>query len=194
VTVSKNMFRLLRNAMLLCGLFGFASSLVAVTAVSQAQNESKNRYAIIDMQAVILNVEEGKQARSALEAEIRKKEADLMKQKEELDKMHQEWQGNAALLSESARMTKQQEFQEKFLGLRQAEMQFQQEIQRKEQEATQKIAISVSRVVEQLADERGFAAVFEVNSSGLVYLRDPVDLTREVIEVYGKDSKTAKKD
>ena len=54
------------------------------------------------MQAVILNVDEGKQARADLEKEIKGKEAELMKKKAELDKLNKNWKDQAALLSEEA--------------------------------------------------------------------------------------------
>src|SRR5690606_13065880 len=94
-------------------------------AAAPAMAAEAPRFGVVDMQQVILSVEEGKQARASLENEIKAKEAELQKQKEELDKMNKEWKDQAALLSEDARMKKQQEFQEKFLALRNAEMEFQ---------------------------------------------------------------------
>ncbi len=156
---------------------------------SGAAVAAKAKYAVVDMQAVILNVEEGKAARSKLETEIKAKEKELLKRKDELDKLNKEWTEQAALLSEKARMEKQQDFQKKFLALRNDEMSFQNEIKRKEQEATQKIAVSVSKIVNEMAKSRGFDMVFETNSAGLLYLKDPVDMTKEVISTYEKKSK-----
>jgi len=157
----------------------------------------QDKYGIVDMQEVILNVEEGKKARAALETEIRAKEAELLKKREELDKMNNDWREQAPLLSEQARMQKQQEFQEKFMGLRNEEMNFQNEIKRKEQLATQKIALAVSQLVNDLAEKRGFEMVFETSSAGLLYLKNPVDLTDDVIKAFEASSKqggsTAKK-
>lgn len=144
------------------------------------------KFGVVDMQQVILTVEEGKQARAALENEIKAKEAELMKAKEELDKMNAEWKNQSALLSEDARLKKQQEFQEKFLSLRNAEMEFQANIKRKEQKATQTIAVKVAQVVDSIARGKKLAAVFETNSAGLLYVDQPVDLTQEVITEYAK--------
>ena len=147
-------------------------------------NPKVAKYAVVDMQAVILNVSDGKEARSKLEKEIKAKETELVKAKEELDKMNKEWKSQAPLLSETARLQKQQEFQEKFLGLRNEEMTFQNEIKKKEQEATQKIAIKVTDLVNKLSADRGYEMVFETSSAGLLYLKDPADLTKEVIAAY----------
>jgi len=177
------------------GVWGMTSGLSAVTGAEVAKEPTK--YGVVDMQAVILNVEEGKAARAELETEIKKKETELGKQKEELDKMNEEWKSQAAMLSEAARLKKQQDFQERFLGLRNAEMSFQNDIKRREQKATQKIAVNVAKMVEKISKDRGFDAVFELNSSGLLYLKNPVDLTKDVIAAYSKQNPgkaVAKKD
>ena len=159
---------------------------IGLPAVGKAVAKPKGvgRYAVVDMQTVILSVNEGKEARAKLEKEIRKKEESFKKAKAELDKLNQSWKQQAPLLSESARMEKQKEFQEKFLGLRNEEMTFQAEIKRKEQKATQKIAVRITKLVNKIAEERGYEMVFETNSSGLIYLKSPVDLTDEVVQAF----------
>ena len=159
-----------------------------VTGQAVANPSLAGKYAVVDMQTIILSVEEGKEARAKLEKEIRKKDKEFKKAKAELDKLNQAWKQQAPLLSESARMEKQKEFQEKFLGLRNEEMTFQAEIKRKEQKVTQKIAGRITKVVSSLAAKRGYDMVFETNSSGLLYLRDSIDLTSEVIEIFEKGS------
>lgn len=167
----------------LAGGILFAVGFSTAAAASEA-----GKFGIVDMQQVIISVEEGKVAREALEKEIKEKEAELLKQKEELDKMNNEWKAQGPLLSEEARMKKQQEFQEKFLALRNAEMEFQANIKRKEQKATQQIAMKVAQVVDSIAKTKKLSAVFEANSAGLLYIDAPVDLTQAVITEYGKQS------
>lgn len=168
-------------------------------AVANPPVEKKAKYAVVDMQNIILNVSEGKEARNQLEKEIKAKEAALTKQKEELDKMNGEWKNQAPLLSEDARFKKQQEFQEKFMSLRNEEMTFQAEIKRKEQQATQKIAMAVTELVNKMAKDRGYTMVFETNSAGLLYLESPIDITKDVVAAYEEKSskdkgvKTSKK-
>lgn len=165
------------------GTLALAALVLTPRALADAPT---GKFGVVDMQQVILSVEEGKQARAALETEIKAKETELQKSKEELDKMNKEWKNQAALLSEDARMKKQQEFQEKFLALRNAEMEFQANIKRKEQKATQTIAVKVAQVVDQIAKSKKLTAVFETNSAGLLYLESPVDLTQDVITEYSK--------
>lgn len=144
------------------------------------------KYGIIDMQAVILNVAEGKAARADLEKKIKAKESELNKKRDELDKMNKDFQSQSALISEEARLNKQKEFQEKFLALRNDEMSFRESVKRDEQKATQGIAAKVEGIVQKMAKDKGLDVVFEINNAGLLYLSQPVDLTKDVIDAYGK--------
>lgn len=121
-----------------------AKTLLGLALIAASAAHAEGKYAVVDMQNVILNVSEGKSARAQLETEIKTKQGELQKRKEELDKMNEEWTKNATLLNEQARMAKQKEFQEKFMSLRNDEMAFQDEIKKKEGQATQKIAVTVT--------------------------------------------------
>lgn len=154
------------------------------SSVSTAASASK--YGIIDMQAVILNVAEGKAARADLEKKIKAKESEFNKKREELDKMNKDFQTQSTLISEEARLNKQKDFQEKFLALRNDEMSFRESMKRDEQKATQGIAAKVEVIVQKMAKDKGLEIVFEINNSGLLYLNQPVDLTKDVIDAYGK--------
>ncbi len=179
-------------------------SLLAMISANGMAASSK--YGIVNMQKVILSVAEGKAARAGLESEIKAKEAELQKKKQELDKMNEDWKSQSPLMSEEAKMTKQKEFQEKFVALRDEEAKFQQDIKMKEGQATQKIAITVQGMVDEMARSKKLEAVFETNSAGLLYLENPTDLTDIVIAEYDKrpaggsksavkapDAKTSKK-
>jgi outer membrane protein len=176
----------IRGALALVALFS------SVPGNAVAQPKPQKKFAVVDMQAIILNVSEGKDAKTNLEKEIKAKEAQLTKQKAELEDMNKSWQQQAPLLSNEARAKKQQEFQEKYLSLRNEEMNFQTEIKQKEQKATQKIAVNVTQLVEKMAQERGYEMVFETSSAGLLYLKDPEDITKEVIGLYEQQVKAGK--
>ena len=153
---------------------------------SVAWRVSAEQYGIVDMQRVILSVAEGKAERAKLEKEIKSKEKELLAAKEELEKLNKDWQSQAPLLSEKAKLAKQKTFQEKLISLRNAEMEFHASIKRKEQNATQHIADKVAVLVDEIATKENFIMVFESSTSGLLYLKDPVDITPRVIAAYDK--------
>ena len=100
-------------SLLLGQIFTFNS----VNAASKKnQTDTASKYGVVDMQRVILNVKEGKEARARLEKEIKEKESELRTQKQELDKLNKEWEQQSALLSEKARIEKQKNFKKDLLS------------------------------------------------------------------------------
>ncbi len=178
-------------------LLPFALSAVCL-ATDKNTDEQKTqtqspRFGIVDMQRIILTVDEGKDARAGLEKEIKAKEEEFKKRKEGLDKLNKEWKEEAPILSEEARARKQQDFQDKVVEFRNDEMTFQNQIKQKEGQATQRIAMKVTSLVDSLVKNENIDAVFEVNSSGLLYVKNPVDLTESVIKKYNETAKLEKK-
>ena len=169
------------------------SILCVVAGVLFSASAFASKSGIVNMQEVILTVKEGKAERSKLEKEIQKKQGEFAKRKTELDEMNKKWQANAALMNEEAKMKEQQKFQQKFMTLRNDEMNFQQEMKRKEQKATQKIASKVVQIVEGIAKTENFDAVYELSSSGLLYLKDPIDITAQVIKKFDAGDVAKKK-
>ncbi|MBP6218987.1 MAG: OmpH family outer membrane protein [Oligoflexales bacterium] len=165
----------------------FAADPKAEPATSESKPSSQEpRFAVVDMQRIILSVEEGKKARSELEKKIQAKEKELQDKKKKLDKMNEEWKQQSSVLSEEAKNRKQKEFQDTFMQLRNEEANFQNELKKEESTATQKIASKVAKMVDGLAKSKNIDVVFEMNSSGLLYVKDPIDLTEQLIKAYDK--------
>jgi len=141
---------------------------------------------IIDMQKVILNVGEGKAERSKLERQAKSKGKKLEKLKKEVEELGKELQNKEkiALMSESALKKKAQAFQTKLRGLQQGERKMLMDIKKQEAKATDRIAQKVTILVESMAAKQNLDAVFETSNAGLMYAKDYVDLTSQVIKVY----------
>jgi outer membrane protein len=158
----------------------FASPLMALESPAP-------KHGVINMQEIILNVADGKAARASLEKEIKEKEAYFLKQKQELDRLNEEWEKQSKLLSEEAKIEKQKEFQKKFMTQRNAEGEFQQQIKQKEMEATQKIAMKAAKIADELMNKNNLEIVYEANQAGIVAIRNAKDLTKEAIALYDAD-------
>lgn len=144
---------------------------------------------VVDVQKVILNVAEGKKERAKLEKEFKAKDKKLVSLKAAVKKLGEELQNKekVALMGQAKLRKKQEEFQKKFVQAQQDELKLRQELKQKEQAATGKIARKVAGIVAAIGKSKKLDAVFESNSSGLMYVKSPVDLTSEVIKSY--DSK-----
>ena len=154
--------------------------LILTSVIAQA----KVAVAIMDVQRIILSVPEGKEAREKLEKMVREKEEVFKKQREELKKMAQELDNPASLLSAEARTREAKELDQKKYESMRAEAQFQEQIKGQEMQATQKIAITASKLAHEIAKKENFDLIFEAGSSGLIYAKDPIDITTKIITLY----------
>src|SRR6267142_1658161 len=91
---------------------------VAVAARSAYAQTMKIGY--VDVQRAYQEVEEGKAARSRLQAELQQKRADLDKKRADLEKMKTDYDKQAPVLSEDAKRQKQEQLQKAFVDAQKA--------------------------------------------------------------------------
>jgi outer membrane protein len=145
--------------------------------------------ALVDMQSAILKTEDGRAAKVRIEKEAQSKRAELLSQQEELNKMGQEFQAQQSVLSSASQMEKQREIQMKFQSLRSSEMNFEQEMRRKEMEETHKIIQNLQKIIDEIAKMKGYDLVFERGAGALLYAADYKDITADVVEIYNSRHK-----
>lgn len=176
----------------------FAQGSSAAPAASNAAAPSAGgratlRFAFVDMQAAILQTDEGKNAKSKIEKEAEAKRQDILNQEKELKKLDDEFQAQQAVLSEDAKRAKQTEFQGKFQKLQSARMQFEQEVRQKEMQETQKIFQNLTSVIDDVAKRKGYDMVFERGAGAVLYAAKIDDLTNDVVASYNIKHKAGKK-
>src|SRR2546427_8389019 len=79
----------------------------AVAFAARAASAQTMKIGYVDVQRAIQEVEEGKAARSRLQAELAQKRADLDKKRADLEKMKQEYDKQAPVLSDDAKRQRQ---------------------------------------------------------------------------------------
>lgn len=160
---------------------------------AQAQAKTSLRVAYVDMQAAILQTEEGKPAKTKIEKEAETKKKELVAQEAELKKLDEEFESQKGVLSEDVKATKMKDFQAKLASLRGAQMNFQQEVRQKEMQETQKIFQNISGIIDDVAKKKGYDFVFERSAGALLYAAKIDDLTGEVVTQYNQRHKVSKK-
>ncbi|MBC61779.1 MAG: hypothetical protein CMP11_04915 [Zetaproteobacteria bacterium] len=155
-----------------------------------ANKKSVDSFGVIDMQKVLLTVEEGKVESSRLEKEFREKEVEFKAKKEELDKLTEEYNSQASMLSDEAKMRKQKQIQEMMISFQKDQELVRMDLKRKEFDITQKLALKVAKITQEISKTKNLSLVYEKNNSGIIYAKEAYDLTDEVIEKYNKESLT----
>ncbi|MCB0411693.1 MAG: OmpH family outer membrane protein, partial [Bdellovibrionales bacterium] len=115
-------------------------------------------------------------------AEIDKMEADLKKKGEDLEK-------RAMVLSEDVRSKKQAEFQQEMMKYREAVQKNQMEIQKKERDLTLPIIKGLREVIEDTAKKEGYTMILEKSEQSVLWAKEDVDLTDQVVKAFEKKKK-----
>ena len=167
--------------------YQLTQSALAAQAVNSKSNENSNfKVAVIDIQSIILQTDEGKKARVDLEKEILKKREVLTKSHEALQKLQKDYQQQQAVLTNEDKQKKQREITQKFQTLQQDQITSEQQAKQQEAQALQKIFTKIQSISQVIAKEQGFDFVFDRGAAVVIYAKNAVDITAEVISAYNK--------
>jgi len=149
------------------------------------------RIGYVDVQRVIVRSVAGVAAREQLEKDKVAMQKDVDNRKIEVDKLREEMEKKGLVLSAESRREKDETLQRKVRDLRRLAEDLEKELQKKEQQATQRILQELTGIIEKMGKERGFLLIVERRSGGVIYGDPEGDVTDEVIKLY--DQEKAKK-
>lgn len=160
--------------------------LASVILAASLSRAADTKIGYVDMQKAIQSTSAGKKAKSELEGEFNKKKKELEKKEADLKKMGEDLERKKAVLSEEVLSKKQAEFQDEMMKYRDTVGKSQAEIQKKEHDLTGPILEKMKKVIEKVAKEKGYSLVLE-NNQMVLFANADADLTEEVIKAYEKE-------
>ncbi len=146
----------------------------------------------VDMQKVLLLSDAGKEAKEQLAIKAAKYEAEKNVKEEELKKLKGELEKQSVLLSETARVTKEKDYQQKLKEYQRFLKDAQDDLQAKNDEFTNRIVDEIVKVVHDYGKKNGYTYIF-VKNEGMIYMDDKVDLTDELLKEFNAARKASKK-
>jgi outer membrane protein len=137
----------------------------------------------VDIQKVLLMSDAGKEAKEQLSQKAGKYEGDKNAKEEELKKLKGELEKQSIILSESARASKERDYQQRLKEYQRFLKDAQEDLQGKNDEFTGRIVDEIVRVAQAYGRQNGYTAIF-VKSETMVYLDPKADLTEEVLKAF----------
>jgi len=162
---------------------------LALGALPVHARPAEGRIAFVDLQRALNSVEEGKIAKENLKREFDQKQKLLDDKKNEFDRLRQDFEKQAVVMSDDARKQKQAELERKGMELQSFFVQLQKELSEREREATRGIFDKMHALVREIAEQEGVSAV--VGAEALVYADPSLDLTNELVRKYNARHKPA---
>ena len=155
------------------------SMLFAASAFAEVQ-----KFAYVDLQRALNEVEEGAEAKAALKAEFDEKQKYLDQKQTSLKKMKDEIEARGMMMKAEVKQEKLAELQKSLLEVQQTYYTMQQELTQKESAATGKIFQKMGVLLQAMGEEQGFTAILE--KSSVLYAKNHLDLTNELIRKYNQ--------
>jgi len=146
----------------------------------------------VDMQKILLLSDSGKDAKEQLAIKAAKYEAEKNVKEEELKKLKGELEKQSVLLSETARVTKEKDYQQKLKEYQRFLKDAQDDLQAKNDEFTNRIVEEIIKIVQEYGKKNGYTYIF-VKNEGMIYMDDKVDLTDELLKEFNAARKASKK-
>lgn len=140
----------------------------------------------IDMKDVLLLSDAGKEAAAEFQKTFQKKRGTIQKREADLKKMKEELEKQRLVLTEAAMREKELEYEKHFRDYKRLVEDSNAEIQRMDQELSRKMIPEILKVVREIGEKEGYTIILDVNAAGIAYHSKENDVSKQVIKAFNK--------
>jgi outer membrane protein len=126
----------------------------------------------------------GRSARDVLQKSHERKVKELEQKRQELEELQKKYTTQKDLLNEKSRREMEQKIMDLSREYQELQLRAQMDIQKLDQELTQNILEELQPIVKKIAEEKGFDLILEKNEGGVVFRKEPLDITDLVLKQY----------
>jgi outer membrane protein len=174
-----------KNELLVSMIFVIMSLFLCGTCAFAAEKTG-----FVDMREIMLKSDAGKKAAEDFgklyekdKSAIQKREAEMRKLKEDLEKQR-------SVLTESAWKEKEAEYQKKFRDYQLLVKDSNDELQTRDQELSKKLLPDILKIIHTIGDKEKYTLIIDVGSIPVAYFAKENVLTEKVIEEFNKTFKS----
>jgi outer membrane protein len=149
--------------------------------------QERVRIGFVDIQRVIGESQAGKRAKDRFQAQVKKAESDLQKERLDLERMRNDIDKKGPLLRDDERRNMEAEFQKRSINLQRTLGDYQQDLRQKESEMMADILKDLEVIVNEVGKADKFTLILE--RSQILYSDQGIDITNKVIETYNSRTK-----
>lgn len=164
----------------------FLSLGMFIVSASLALGDESVKIGFVDIKKVLDISEAGKGARNQMTMEMEKIKKEIGGKERELEKLKEDLEKRGAVMSETARLDKERDYQLKLRDLQRFRQDVEQEVKLKDRDLTEGILRSIGPIIRKIAEEGKFTLILEKNDPAVVYGSNTLDLTEEVIKIFNQ--------
>lgn len=163
-----------------------AAALAGTVALAHTRDARAQTMSVVyvDLDKVVNDCDEGKDASEALKKEQAKRQGEIQARETELKKMQDELEKQAKAFSAAAIEKKAAQYQQAFVEYQNMVMKYQRELELREKELFDPIEKRLKDMLREIALRDGYDMI--LNKRSVPYGRKDLDLTDKVVQEYNK--------
>jgi outer membrane protein len=166
------------------GLLAAAALVIGFGLKAQAETV---KIGYVDVEKAVQETSAGKKAKKELEKELAGKKAEFTKKEADLKKMFEDLEKKKVALSDDVRAKKQAELQQEMAKFQHEVSEFNLGMQKKQNEFLQPIAEKLESTIEKVAKAGGYTVILDKRA--LVWGDKQIDLTADIVKEFEKTAK-----
>jgi outer membrane protein len=139
---------------------------------------------VVDMQRALNECDAGKKAKDQVKAKFERSQNQLKKQREDLDRLKEDYDRKAMVLKEEERRNLEKDLEGRTLEFKRKYEDFQRDLKRTDAELTSSIVEELYEIVRDYGAKNGYLLVLEASSGALLYNDKTVDVTDEIVKLH----------
>jgi outer membrane protein len=160
---------------------------LTLLCVPQVGAQDRVKIGFIDIQRAISDSNAGKRAKERFQAQLKKAEAELLKEKNELERLKADLDKKGPLMKEEERRNLEGDLQRRYVNYQRTMTDQQQELRQREGALTGDILKELEKIVNEIGKSDKFTLILERNQ--ILYSDQGIDVTNKVIEVFNSRNK-----
>lgn len=164
----------------------FILSIILLFLCVASTASADTKIGIVDMKAVIAQSESGMKAMEQLKTQFKDMKDNLDAQKKSLDTLKDELQKQSMMLSQEAKMDKEDQYKRKIRDFQDMGQNYQRKLQQAEQDLSKPIIDKLVQIIDDYGKKNGFDIILDAPSSGVIFAQDNVDVTNAIIAELNK--------
>jgi outer membrane protein len=143
----------------------------------------------VDLQRALNESSAGKQAKEKFTAEVKRAESDIMRRKEEVEKLGASLEKQSSMLKDEARADKEKQFIQMQKDYERKVKDAKDELQIKDAQLTKGILEDLVTIIKNYGKENKYTIIFEKSETVLLYATESIDLTEKILSLYDSQAK-----
>jgi outer membrane protein len=152
-----------------------------------AAAQERVKIGFIDVQRAISESQSGKRAKDRFQAQVKKAEGDMLKEKQEIERLKNDLDKKGPLMKEEERRNMEADLQKRYVNYQRTAGDYQQELRQKESDMMADILKELEGIVNEVGKAEKFTLILE--RSQILYSDQGIDITNRVIELYNSRAK-----